>query len=247
MKVNKIALLFGLILFNTTVAQTIEGKVVYQASLNNKAFIEQLKENSKISEKTKKIKLRDALNSIPINFFLFFKGDESLYIPEFDLNEQRDMGMKFVNETGVIAGDEYICYTNVKTKENFRQNFFIDKIIINVEPLIWELTQETKKIGEYTCYKATTILKEEREQGGYLSDRIIAWYAPQIPVTFGIQNFNGLPGLTLELSIDTEYGKLFYKATKIELNPAEKIMIKKPKGKAISHKEFIELINKSRS
>jgi GLPGLI family protein len=153
--------------------------------------------------------------------------------------------MKMSDTWSASANDE-ACYVNLKTKENFRQSFFLDKIIINVEPIDWTLTQETKKIGKYICYKATTTLKEEREGGGYLSDPIVAWYTLEIPVSFGIRNYSGLPGLTLELTQETEEGKLFYKAIKIELNPKKKIVIKKPKGKAISHKEFIELISRPR-
>ena len=126
------------------------------------------------------------------NSLLFFDKNESLYHAEFDLNMQRDMGLG-INLLGTVAGDNYICYSNLKTKENFRQSFWMDNIIINVKPFVWELTKETKKIDGYTCYKATATLTEEKQNGGYLSDFIVAWYTNQIPVPFGIQNFGGLP------------------------------------------------------
>jgi len=245
MIIKKIVLILTLIVFKITLAQTFEGRVVYQVSIDNKAYITHLKEKSKLPERAKMASLRDALNAESLNFFLLFKGNESLYHAEFDMDMLRDMKMK-INDTGTAAADDETCYVNLKTKENFRQSFFLDKIIINVEPIQWELTQETKKIGKYTCYKATATLKEEREGGGYLSDPIVAWYTLEIPVPFGVRSFSGLPGLTLELTQDTEKGKLFYKAIKIELNPKNKIVIKKPKGKAISHKEFIELISRPR-
>jgi len=117
----------------------------------------------------------------------------------------------------------------------------MNHVNINVEPLLWKLTKEKKNIGKYTCYKATAILKEESVKGGFLHDPITAWHTTQIPVGFGVKNLGGLPGLTLELTQYTERGILFLKATKIELNPKETIIIKKPIGKEISHKEFIEL------
>ncbi len=244
MVIKKIVLIVVLIVFNTTLAQTM-GKVVYQASLNTEEYIEQLEKDTKTPERIKKAWLKNALNAKPMNFFLVFKKNESSYFPEFDLDMQRDMGLE-VNQTGIVAAEDYVCYTNLKTKENFRQSFWMDRLIINVKPIQWKLTQETRKIGKYTCYKATAILKEEREGGGYLSDIIVAWYTTEIPVPFGVQSFGGLPGLTLELIHDTENGKLFYKAIKIELNPKKEVVIKKPKGKAISHKKFIELISRPR-
>jgi len=222
-----------------------KGKIVYKASLNTELYILQLMYDTEMSDFLRNVRLQKALESKPMNFFLLFDNNESLYHAEFDLNMQRDMGLG-MNLTGMVAGVDYICYSNLKTKENFRQSFWMDNIIINVKPIVWELTKETKKIDEYTCYKATTILKEEKENGGYLSDFIVAWYTNQIPVPFGIQNFGGLPGLALELTQNTERGILFYKATNIELNSNEKILIKKPKGKGISHEEFIEIIRRPR-
>ena len=238
--IKKIILILALTFFKISFAQTLEGKIVYQASLNTELYVLQLMYDSKFSEKIKRSKIQGALNAKPMNFFLFFKGNESLYRAEFDLNEKRDMGLG-MNLLGLVAGDDHICYTNQKTKENFLQSFWMDNVIVNVKPLLWKLTKEKKNIGKYTCYKATAILKEESVKGGFLSNPIIAWYTPQIPMGFGVQNYGGLPGLTLELTQHTERGILFYKATKIELNPKEKIIIKKPKGKEITHKEFIEL------
>ena len=239
MTVRNTILILGLILFKISFGQTMEGKVVYHVSLNSDVYIKELKSNTEISEYIKKAKLRDALNARTMHSFLLFKGGESLYHAEFDLNKQRDMGLG-MNLTGMVAGDNYICYSNLKSKENFRQSFWMDNVIINVKPLVWKLTNENRIIDRYICYKAITTLKEENYRGGLISDEITAWYTLQIPVGFGVQNFGGLPGLTIELTQNTERGILFYKAINIELNPKEEINIKKPKGKGITPKEFIE-------
>ncbi len=243
MNIKKWIVIVVLVVFNPTPSnsQSNTGKVIYRASINTDSYVEGIKKDKRIKEDIKKLKMSNASRSIPMNFFLFFNGNESLYHAEYDLNEQRDMQIGW-NQTGVVAGDDYISYVNIATKENLKQNFFLDKLLISVVPLEWVLTQETKKIGDYICFKATSILKEEREEGGCYSEPITAWYTPEIPVTFGIQNFTGLPGLTLELFIETKYGELQYKATSIELN-VKKIKIKKPKGKVITHKKYIELIS----
>jgi len=117
--VKKIILILALAFFKISFAQTLEGKIVYQATLNTELYVSQLMFDSELSEKIKGYKIQSALNAIPMNFFLYFKGKESLYRAEFDLNEKRDMGLG-MNLLGMVAGDDYICYTNQKTNENYR-------------------------------------------------------------------------------------------------------------------------------
>lgn len=54
----------------------------------------------------------------------------------------------------------------------------------------WTLIDETKKILDYTCHKASI------KYGGRLW---YAWYTTAIPINNGPYKFNGLPGLILEL------------------------------------------------
>ena len=96
--VTAIIFLCGIISF----AQVVEGKVIYKVTLNNEAYLEKFKKESTLEEKYKKMNIENMSNTNPIHFFLFFKGNESVYKAEFDLDEQRDMGMKW-NETGVLA------------------------------------------------------------------------------------------------------------------------------------------------
>src|SRR5690606_42056346 len=98
------------------------------------------------------------------------------------------------------------------------------------------------------CYKAIAKIDTEQTVGMNFISPVIAWYTPQIPVQVGIQNFNGLPGLTLELTAEFENGKIHYNAIKIELNPKQQIKIAKPKGKKlISEREYVELIKSMNS
>jgi GLPGLI family protein len=95
-----------------------------------------------------------------------------------------------------------------------------------------KLTQETKIINGFGCYKGT------RSNG-----KVIAWYAPSIPVSFGPKGEYGLPGLILEL----ERGKIIFKATKIILNPENELEIKVPKdGKMVTTKEYTQIIKKAK-
>lgn len=61
----------------------------------------------------------------------------------------------------------------------------------NPPAIIWNLKyKETKKIGKYTCKKATATFR---------GTEIEAYYTSEIPVSIGPYKFNGLPGLILEL------------------------------------------------
>ena len=54
----------------------------------------------------------------------------------------------------------------------------------------WEMKNETKKIGTFNCQKA--IWKDD----GFLVAEI--WFAPDIPVYYGLQNYNEVPGMIVE-------------------------------------------------
>lgn len=98
----------------------------------------------------------------------------------------------------------------------------------------WVLTNESKKIDNYLCYKAERDIMYERN-GKELTTRIIAWYAPSLPYSYGPLGYNNdLPGLILEL---IEFGRTIY-VTKIELKE-KPIAIKFPTGKSISEEEYL--------
>lgn len=57
-------------------------------------------------------------------------------------------------------------------------------IVVENRNTKWELQNETKMIGEYKCYKATSTLVTDYGRGVFKFP-IIAWYSPSIPVIFG--------------------------------------------------------------
>jgi GLPGLI family protein len=64
----------------------------------------------------------------------------------------------------------------------------------------WVLTNETKLIDNYLCYKATNIYKVTNDTKTFLHP-VIAWYCPQIPYHYGPNGYGNLPGLILELQV----------------------------------------------
>ena len=76
----------------------------------------------------------------------------------------------------------------------------------------WELHEETKQIGDYLCFKATTFHTTTNPKGKVFKHNFTAWYTPQLPYKFGPAGYGNLPGLIIELQ-----GKEFtYGVKKIE-------------------------------
>ncbi len=128
--------------------------------------------------------------------------------------------------------------------EVFSKPFLIDDELKARE---WELTDESKKIGNYSAYKAIYSTITERkmmtfgdgEEGEMkvVSDtlKIEAWYTPEIPVSHGPDDYWGLPGLILEMND----GKTTFLCTKVVLNPEGGVNIKVPsKGKKVNREEL---------
>lgn len=149
----------------------------------------------------------------------------------------------------------------VEDVEQFSKRFLIKE---EMEPLKWELGTETKKIGNYTCYKATLVKEDtkvdftsifgRRGRGGDAKKdsvktkenkpkkkmlSVTAWYTPQIPVSTGPDSYYGLPGLILEIN----EGRTTMLCTEITISSEEVLEIKEPKkGKVVTREEYIKIV-----
>ena len=120
------------------------------------------------------------------------------------------------------------------------------------------MSGESKKIGQYTCYKASYIKKVEEKAFSFSNwnqsnqspkkkkfrdVEVVAWFTPEIPISSGPAFYGGLPGLIMEVTDD----KTKILCTKIIMNPKEKSKIKRPKkGKIINTPDFLVLQDKKR-
>jgi GLPGLI family protein len=112
------------------------------------------------------------------------------------------------------------------------------KLIVQIDNNVkWLLVNESKIIDGYTCYKAISEIYFY-DQNLEFPVKLIAWYCPKIPLSFGPKCFSGLPGLILELV----NGNITFTATKIVLNPLDEVVVSKPTdGKLITNLEFKKL------
>tara|TARA_R110000751_G_scaffold304272_2_gene419628 strand:+ start:282 stop:1034 length:753 start_codon:yes stop_codon:yes gene_type:complete len=107
----------------------------------------------------------------------------------------------------------------------------------------FEITNETKMIGDYQCRKAifTAVRKAPNEKMQDVEFTSIVWFTPAIPVSIGPLHLSGLPGLVLQV----ELGRVSYTATELNLNTEINIEIEKPeKGIPIEEKDLASTLKK---
>jgi GLPGLI family protein len=93
----------------------------------------------------------------------------------------------------------------------------------------WNIADSTKKIGNYTCSKATAHFRGRD---------YTAWFTPQIPVPYGPWKLVGLPGLILQAYDST--GNIRFKVQKVTFGNAGTIgsMPLSGKEKAVNLAEY---------
>ena len=171
-------------------------------------------------------------------YTLTFNKEESLY------KEEESFAPPSIGNTMVVMtmGGSGELYKNIKSKRFVKQSDLLGKMFLiqdSLKTTPWKLQGDTKNIGEYTCYKATL---ERAVDADTFSDEdtkktqtVTAWYTPQIPVSNGPEEFQGLPGLILELSYDSQT----ILCSKVLLNPAKQVVIKEPSsGTTVTQNEF---------
>jgi GLPGLI family protein len=153
-------------------------------------------------------------------------------------------GAQIVIQTG---NENRLLYKNIGEQSFLEEEDLMGKQFLVQDSLPvydWELTGNTKKIGEYEVQEAkySRIVDSKRfsmgmEEMEVSKDTInvTAWFAPQIPVSHGPADFWGLPGLILELQNEG----MTYIAERIVLNPSEAVVIEVPKkGEKINSEAY---------
>ncbi|MEN8702537.1 MAG: GLPGLI family protein [Polaribacter sp.] len=208
-------------------SQKINGRVTYIVSVEplSEKKIDSITKSSKLKNLKMNSWMKSVLKNTPdVNAFLEFNIQESIYYVE---DKMQNDGESRYNMNRTYAGGDNKYYKNSNTKEFYNESdVFGELSLINLPKKKWKITQESKVIGGYVCYKAIDL--------SYKNNSTFAWFTPQIPVSFGPKNFAGLPGLILEIQLKRR--KII--ATKIVLNPKNKIIINKPtKGKRVTVEE----------
>lgn len=257
-------------------AQEFQGMAVYQTKTSIAENMSRIEKNKELTPEIKK-RIEDRMKSMSEKtFILHFDKSASIYKEEVKLDiptQGQGGGGNRSRMMMAMTAIDGVYYKNVKEKSYTVDKEFMGKEFLvkdSLTDLKWNLEPETRVIGGYTCFKATTLkqlsktdfrnLRPKKEETitenttgenkktNFLDALempkeviVTAWYTPEIPVNQGPEGYWGLPGLILEVND----GKTVILCSKIVLNPKVKAEIKAPtKGKLISQKEFDEVVIK---
>ena len=252
-KIFCLLLLYPLLILS----QDFQGKAYYMSKISiDKSWMDNPRFASRSSYMKDMVK-----RNTEKDYVLEFNSIESTY-KEVEKLETEGQGYNWMaNYVGENIGK---IYKNAQDKISINETEMMGKFFLVTEDLEktkWKMSGESKKIGQYTCYKATYTKQVEEKVFSFGSwnqtngtnqpkkqikirdVEVVAWFTPEIPVSSGPSWYQGLPGLILEVSDDDT--KIL--CTKIVMNPKEKSKIKRPKkGKVISNQDFVTLQDQKR-
>ena len=235
-------------------AQDFQGKAYYFS----KSTMDLGRWGARLSEAQKKQVMARMKNRLEKTYTLTFNKTESF----FKEDEKLDAMSGATDSWGANFSPGY-SYKNIKdstltqSQEFYGKQFLVKDKLLQIK---WQMGNETKQIGSYTCFKAVALVPEndltwynfswdklrrnEPVQDSITGEmkapeikltQIEAWYTPQIPVSNGPLEYWGLPGLILEVSA----GDTTLLCSKIVLNPEVKEDIEAPKrGKEINKIDY---------
>ncbi len=244
-------------------AQEFQGKADYFSKRIQKMQVNKAPEEKGMSPEMEKAFQEAMKKASEKQYLLSFNKSECLYEEQEQL-EKPEASANGGFSVSVSFSGEGKKYLNLKDKIGIEEADIFGKEFLIVEPLEkpdWKLLNETKKIGEYNCFKAELLIqvteKQKEEYKEFLQKEevkpslfkmeepkdktIVAWYTPEIPVSFGPNNYWGLPGLILEINED----EIIILCSKVTLSNKEKSKIKVPNtGEKVTQKKFDEIQKK---
>ena len=258
---KKIQLVLGLLIALTSLttvanAQMKEGKISYERKINMHRNLPDPQMKSMVPEfRTDK-------------FELIFNENVSLFRSVVD-EEAPD---PFANAGGGGGGGMRFnfrmpsanTYTDLAKQMQYEGREFFEKeflIIDSLKQYKWKLSEETKTIAKQLCKKATTMISAPQMRmrisiGGSANNtdttantprapketELVVWYAENIPVSFGPDNYSGLPGVIME--IDQDNGATVTTAVEVSAKYPKKELVAPTKGDKMNRAQFQENMQK---
>lgn len=191
-----------------------------------------------------KLTTRTRFERNELNHIIYFHNGQSieLGIPKKQTNKTEKISESEINETRVLVSNKKLfVYKNFLSKKLLLSDYIMAKKVLitdTLNNLKWKISTEHRKVLNYTCTKATV---------NFRGRNYTAWFTEQIPLPLGPWKFGDLPGLIIKVT-DNE-GKFDYELTGINLRAKfdDKIIaipLAYAKDKAITHQQFISLLNK---
>lgn len=224
-------LIFCFFSFLTLNAQYKSGEILYTLKRNDIGTSEIKVTDIRLKE------LRDKIHeaTTKLEFILNFNSNHSTFKLVKSLSLDFD---DYFTRMGILAtrGDRlFYCSLNdsiILEQTSFSNRDFIIKS--EIKDLEWKLTKETKKIGDYQCYKGVATIHKKNHLNEDVEYNYIAWYSPEIPFNLGPYQIVGLPGLVLEFTDNTKT----FTASKIKLYKKDTVIEPPSIGEVVTHEEF---------
>lgn len=179
-----------------------------------------------------------------LTYVLVFNKTESVFEESQNMESDKDKESLIPSMSQMMAFTGRV-YTNttsgfITQQKKLSSDVFLIQYSINEYK--WKLSKESKKIGNYTSFKASLTDTVETVRGKR-AKLITAWYVPELPYPFGPTEYTGLPGLIIELEINNNI--VFY-ADKILLQTENNtIPITQPKkGKKVTKQQYADIEKK---
>ena len=188
---------------------------------------------------------------------LFFSREKSLYVSNrglksninkigngevLDINDKEKALAQLATSNNRIfryfideEGD--IIYMNWKNDSLvFREVLKQDPIIVtepNLPKIDWKITSEAKKIGRFSCSKASATFRGRT---------YIAWFTTEIPIPTGPWKLHGLPGLILEAQDEKAEYKYTFQSIEIPLKNEEELFKMPVTGDKITIADYTNVL-----
>ena len=179
---------------------------------------------------------QDIRNRVPqyhtAKWDFIFNGDESIYMHHKEAEAEYTSTQGNTQTTMRFGRDQRVVYKNVAENKMIDSRDIMNKqFLITGQPTVrkWKIGKNSKDIKGYNCLEASF------QQDS--ATNIKAWFTPQITHFNGPADYQGLPGMILEL--DFNEGERVLTASEINFEEVDTSLIVAPtKGKEVTAEEF---------
>lgn len=157
---KKALILFLTIISGAFAQSNFQGMAIYESKTSTADFKTRMQGNKDITPEMQKMIEERMKKMFEKTFILNFDKQASIYKEEEKLDTPGQQGGGFRMMTSMMGGGG-TYYKNVKEKNYTVDKEFMGKEFLVKDTLItykWQMTEETREIGGYMCYKATAIV-----------------------------------------------------------------------------------------
>lgn len=208
---NRLILILVLISFNNLINSQNVIEVDYKIQINSMEDVEKVRKTA--GQFMKEVYSLEVDFVDETEFKLLIRNDETLFFLSKDYNSPKNTSYAPTKHKGTayLAGFSNVIISRLNKRLVYDQNFRV--MLIIESPKEWFVSDESKEIDGYRCYKALANYVVVNPAGTFTFP-VVAWFTPEIPVSAGPLYFNGLPGLIMQLS----YRYVTYEVKRINFN-----------------------------